>query len=502
MPPTNENQEVEHFDFDKEKGPTIRYVDKINKGGEAVIDEVEVQDTFRNAPFVCVRRSYNFQANRHSFQSLKIAHVKEVSILKKLKNQRHFIELLGSYTRDSENTNDLALVILQNPRANCDLASLLNNTPEGRQAIISDTNLERGIACLASALHFLHSIHIRHKDIASKNILVHGNQLLFADFGLSIDFSELTNSATCSLVRQQGTYRPPEGDSLKQHTCASDVFSLGCVFFEILTTLSCTNTNFQEKKKSERKEKYEYEKELQDIRPYRYHLKQVYRWLENKRNDEVTNERQASTRRYFWLKKTEQMLAIPPGQRPRMFNIILELKRESERHREEFAGTACEFCQDRMVTLDTRVIDEPINVDFEEGFNNSALINENSATGLISPGSPQTFSRLINAWTSGWIASIPIDLGIIKRWNLKFCLDNGRWLRMYGTKQTGNVDLKFDFGDMLIERVVFEAGTFGKIVTLYKDKTEPEKHGFKSKPCDQAFREGITVWRYKISGDE
>lgn len=73
---------------------------------------------------------------------------------------------------------------------------------------------------------------------------------------------------------------------------------------------------------------------------------------------------------------------------------------------------------------------------------------------------------------------------------------------MYGTRETGNVDLKFDFGDMLIERVVFEAGTFGKIVTLYKDKTEPEKHGFRSKPCDQVFPEGITVWRYKISGYE
>lgn len=62
--------------------------------------------------------------------------------------------------------------------------------------------------------------------------------------------------------------------------------------------------------------------------------------------------------------------------------------------------------------------------------------------------------------------------------------------------------MKFDFGDMLIQRVVFEAGSYGKLVTLYKDKTVPEKHGFKSGPCDQVFPEGITVWRYKVTGEE
>lgn len=73
---------------------------------------------------------------------------------------------------------------------------------------------------------------------------------------------------------------------------------------------------------------------------------------------------------------------------------------------------------------------------------------------------------------------------------------------MYGTRTTRYIDMKFDFGDLLIDRVVFEAGTFGNVVTLYKDKTEPEKHGFRSKPCDETFPGGITVWRYKITKDD
>ena len=73
---------------------------------------------------------------------------------------------------------------------------------------------------------------------------------------------------------------------------------------------------------------------------------------------------------------------------------------------------------------------------------------------------------------------------------------------MYGTKKTGYNDLKFDFGDMLIVHVIFEPGTFGKTVTLYKDRTEPDRYGFRSAVCDEPFPDGITVWRYKISGDE
>jgi serine/threonine protein kinase len=394
MPSSSEDHGAEHFDFDKEKGPTINVIEGISTGGEAVIDEVEVQDTYQRAPFVCVRRSYIFHPSRRTFQSLKNAHLKEVAILKKLINQRHFIELLGSYTKDAEKPNNLALVILQNPRADCDLASLLDKTPENRQAIISDGNLERGIACLASALYFLHSIRIRHKDIASKNILVHGNQLLFADFGLSMDFSELSNSETCSFVNQQPKYRPPEGYHGRKHTCASDVFSLGCVFFEILTTLSHANTESYEEGKSdggaisEEKAKVEGGDEFQDVWPYRDHLKEIYRRLEKKRK---TAERQASTQRLFWLKKTEQMLAKPLGDRIKMFEILLELWQEFEGDPEGFAATACESCQNHIKTLDIRLITEPMNVDFEAEPNKAVPVSENPATGSISSESQQNF---------------------------------------------------------------------------------------------------------------
>lgn len=355
----------------------MHVVETINGGGEALIEEVHIQDTYRGAPFICVRRSYTGLTKRN-FQKMKDRHRREIDILKKLRDERHFIKLIGSYTQDAGAPKDLALVILQNPRADCDLASLLDKTREERKALISDCKLEKGIACLASALYFLHGAGIRHKDIASKNILVHGDNLLFADFGLSMDFSELKNSETSGLVGQQSTYRPPEGHNWMKHTCASDVFSLGCVFFEMLASLLLSNTHAQK------------EDDFQYVRPYRDHLGLIYRWLENKRNAILAAERQGYTLYIFWLKKTQQMLERSPGQRPRMFNIVLELKRESERETGNFSATACEFCmRNRIQSLDPGLIDEPLNLDFVDGDDKTAAHGEDSVTGRITSNSDQ-----------------------------------------------------------------------------------------------------------------
>jgi len=88
---------------------------------------------------------------------------------------------------------------------------------------------------LATALDFSHANSIVHRDIKSHNILVdiaHA-RLLLADFGLSRRFHlpmKDYSPTICTLW-----YRPPEvllGES--DYTTAVDVWSLGCVFAEIL----------------------------------------------------------------------------------------------------------------------------------------------------------------------------------------------------------------------------------------------------------------------------
>lgn len=60
--------------------------------------------------------------------------------------------------------------------------------------------LRRFFGCLATAVQYLHSNKIRHKDIKPKNILVKGKEGLLTDFGTSKNWSDDTKGTTSGTV--------------------------------------------------------------------------------------------------------------------------------------------------------------------------------------------------------------------------------------------------------------------------------------------------------------
>jgi Protein kinase domain len=104
------------------------------------------------------------------------------------------------------------------------------------------------IYCLSATLSDLHKLDIRHRDIRPANILVDGDTILFADFSLA--FSEgLGTSDQTTLECGGQRYAPPEakveinratGMFVSKGTATGkegDIFSFGCVIFEMLETL-------------------------------------------------------------------------------------------------------------------------------------------------------------------------------------------------------------------------------------------------------------------------
>jgi eukaryotic-like serine/threonine-protein kinase len=90
---------------------------------------------------------------------------------------------------------------------------------------------------VASALGYAHSRGVLHRDVKPENILLAGGRALVADFGLaraigSAEYEKLTQTGVIV-----GTiyYMSPEQlreDTLDQRT---DIYSLGCILFEMLT---------------------------------------------------------------------------------------------------------------------------------------------------------------------------------------------------------------------------------------------------------------------------
>lgn len=73
-----------------------------------------------------------------------------------------------------------------------------------------------------------------HRDIKPDNILVNGDQLKITDFGISKLVAERTRTMTFKGVGPV-RYMAPEAWQLQQNTPKMDVYSVGLVFYEILT---------------------------------------------------------------------------------------------------------------------------------------------------------------------------------------------------------------------------------------------------------------------------
>jgi serine/threonine protein kinase len=167
----------------------------------------------------------------------------EVDIIRGLDKHRHIIQVFATYIM-----KDRFGIILYPVAEDGDLAKYLerhndaveqrgNNEPCNYDFGAAESMLRRAFGCLASGLAFMREERVRHKDIKPHNILVHNGSVLFTDFGYSRDCS-LTNSASegrpAFLSRR---YSAPEVIDYDTRSYPSDVFSLGCVFMEILSAL-------------------------------------------------------------------------------------------------------------------------------------------------------------------------------------------------------------------------------------------------------------------------
>jgi serine/threonine protein kinase len=171
---------------------------------------------------------------------------KEVALIRKAKH-RHVVELVDEY----EDECWYYIVMLPFATSNLQqyLQDMISKRPTDKESW-ADFGTQRlqlfqWIYCLAVTLKDLHIRNIRHRDIKPQNILVHGSNILLTDFGISFSHDGVTKVALTTTVGTE-KYEPPEAfqessDNTRKRIRTGrlgDVFSLGCVIFEMLEALS------------------------------------------------------------------------------------------------------------------------------------------------------------------------------------------------------------------------------------------------------------------------
>lgn len=91
--------------------------------------------------------------------------------------------------------------------------------------------------CLTNALQYIHSIKIRHRDIKPQNILVKDDRCFLTDFGIALDWENLSRSTTTADSAKTAVYMAPEVARYEKRNTTADIWSLGCVFMEMATVL-------------------------------------------------------------------------------------------------------------------------------------------------------------------------------------------------------------------------------------------------------------------------
>jgi serine/threonine protein kinase len=137
---------------------------------------------------------------------------------------------VGSYT------NPHYLAIILSPVADCNLKEYLERSETSVDPILV-SRLREWLGCLITAVEYLHKDQIRHRDIKPANILVYGTNILLVDFELSLDWRDLGQSTTTASCGRTPLYAAPEVIDFRSCNSKSDVWSLGCVFLEMITVL-------------------------------------------------------------------------------------------------------------------------------------------------------------------------------------------------------------------------------------------------------------------------
>ncbi|KAI9719763.1 MAG: hypothetical protein M1812_003251 [Candelaria pacifica] len=238
LPPSDElnwSNKGQHVEFGLEDMLPLEIRPAIGHSATALVDQV-----------ICRRVKLARKSMSLTRKTVLETALNEVIHLQRIRHP-HVIQLVGTYLQGK------TFALLLYPVCDWNLSDYM----EGAN-IQQLWELPKFFTCLVNGVNYIHSALIKHMDIKPKNILVrkrrkelaksilvsgllfHSDyyQVYIADFGISRNFEAEDQSQTDSLTARSPRYCAPEVAIQDQRGRGADVFSLGCVFVEMLTVLA------------------------------------------------------------------------------------------------------------------------------------------------------------------------------------------------------------------------------------------------------------------------
>jgi serine/threonine protein kinase len=203
-------------------------LEKIGKGGSAEVARVRHKLSGREYACKRIKRAPGVKIQRNQLIEFKA----EVGVLRRV-SHHHLVSFVASFT----DLSSFSLIL--NPVAKDVLKSMLERQSRDQPLPERDvSSLRRAFGCLAIALAYLHKENVRHKDIKPGNILLSDGLVYLCDFGISRAWSKAEHSTTeDEVLKLTPRYCAPEVMYNKPRNTGTDVWSLGCVFLEMISVV-------------------------------------------------------------------------------------------------------------------------------------------------------------------------------------------------------------------------------------------------------------------------
>jgi tRNA A-37 threonylcarbamoyl transferase component Bud32 len=331
----------QHVEYDLEHADQIPLAPEkiLGHGASAIVESVKCRRIrLARKTIKCDRRLRKEDAITEVEHLLRLQHL-------------HIVRVVGTYTLGK------SLAILLYPVTQWTLDEFMDETTEEGSGTLSTSNfhdwrsggawyghiLIQFLGCLSNAISFVHEHNIKHMDIKPKNLLVRSRgytyKVYIADFGIARAYASPEETITDSPISFTRTYAAPEVVAQQARGSSADVFSLGCVFMEMLATVVSSTADDQ------RRALLASRKSNSVDSSYSANVESVLQWYRLQRDRGRMNNQ--------WLPVSDRtldsiasMIAFTPGNRPSMSEINKDTM--------EWCCSACNSGPEQFEAADTR----------------------------------------------------------------------------------------------------------------------------------------------------